>query len=425
MYLVILLISLAQCDTDGPWTLLGQSGISGEIVVNSRTGSSLFFWQFNALNSDISKDRKPLIMWFQGGPGCSGATGMLGEGISPLYIDDNLQPQFNNKTWAINYHILMVDFPYGSGYSYVTEASDYKNDTVSATNYLYNFFQILASKYPVWFTNRDWYLFGESYAGHWIPAMAYKIISGNQAANVTGNTIIPLKGVGIGDPLADVRYQSQYYAATAFNFGLVNINQQAQVTNTTSQILASILQGDFVAANNYQNQALALLEEFSGNVSLYNVRQYSGPDMGNYDAWMNLASTKTLLRVPSTVTWNDCNNDVFNAFSADIASGIITTMMPTVLQSMKVMVYNGQDDLIINTLGVEYWFTGINWPYMQNFLRARRGQWMVQGQIAGYAITYSNMTFVQILKAGHLSPFDQPASVRDMVNRFIFNQGWN
>ena len=89
------------------------------------------------------------------------------------------------------------------------------------------------------------------------------------------------------------------------------------------------------------------------------------------------------------------------------------------------MIYNGQDDLIVNTIGVEQFMKNIQWSALPNFLNSRKAQWLVEGEISGYAMTYSNMTFVQILKAGHFAPLDQPAAVRDMVQRFIFNQGWN
>ena len=99
MLIILLIFSIANSkDSDGPWTLLGLTGYAGEVVINSRDGSSLFYWQFNALNSNIFNDTKPLIIWFQGGPGCSGMTGMLGEKISPIYIDDNMIPSFNNYT---------------------------------------------------------------------------------------------------------------------------------------------------------------------------------------------------------------------------------------------------------------------------------------------------------------------------------------
>ena len=76
--------------------------------------------------------------------------------------------------------------------------------------------------------------------------------------------------------------------------------------------------------------------------------------MGGYAKWLNLPATQTLLHIPSPIQWISCNEDIYDAFIADVTSGIITPMMPTLLDSIKVLIYNGQDDLIINTMGVEY-----------------------------------------------------------------------
>ena len=422
--LVILFISLAFADTDGPWTLLGVTGYSGEVVVNSQTGSSLFYWQFNALGKNILNDDIPMVIWFQGGPGCSGEAGMLGERISPIYIDDNQIPHYNNQTWAINYHILSIDYPYNSGFSFANSPSDLKNDTISATVYLYSFLQKLATKYPKWF-ERDIYIFGESYGGHWVPAIAYKILSENLSSKITGNVVIKLKGIGLGDPLADALYQSQKYDEYSFDLGLSNLAEKAQIINTEALISGNIINNNLIVANNYLGEVQNQLENYSDNVNIYNIREYSMPDMGDYGDWLNLTSTKELLHVPSEIFYTDCNNDVFEAFSADIVAGIIASMMPSLIDNIKVLVYNGQDDMLINTNGVEYWISNIQWASMNRFLASRKRLWKVNGNLAGYALNYGNMNFVQVLKAGHMSPFDQPVAIFDMVNRFIHNQVWD
>jgi carboxypeptidase C (cathepsin A) len=424
MYAVLLLSSLAFADNDGFWSLLGASGYAGTVTINNATGSSLFYWQFNSLQSSIFTDTRPLVLWLQGGPGCAGESGMLGERISPLFIDDAQNPHFNNLTWGLYLHLIEVDFPLNAGFSYATTPNDLVNNTVGAVSYLYSFLQRLSVKYPSWF-NRDFYIFGESYAGHWVPALAFKIYNENLSANVTGNTVIRLKGIGIGDPLGDALYQTSAYDTYAYDLGLTNLVQKADIMTTESLIVASINQGNYVAANNYMNQVEDQLELYSNNVSLYNIRVYTYEDMGDYEDWLNQAATKTLLRAPSNITWQDCNNDIFLAFSADITAGFISTMMPTLISNMKVMIYNGQDDLIINVNGVENWISNFKWPYISNFLASRRGAWNVAGNIAGYVQTFSNLTFVQVLKAGHFVPFDQQIAARDMVYRFIFNQGWN
>lgn len=424
--IVVCLLSLsaksAISDTDGPWTTQGVSGYSGEVVVNATTGSSLFYWMFQSLGGNILTDRRPLIFWFQGGPGCSGELGMLGERISPIYIDDNGVPHYNNGTWALKFHLISVDFPYGVGLSYPTYWSDWGSTSTQAAGTFYTFLQRMMVKYPAWF-NRDIYIFGESYGGHWVPNIAYKIIMMNKALPVTSSQYVNLKGIGLGDPWTDGTYQGILYDTFTYYLGLANVGQRAQISAYESSILGNISSNTITALNTW-NTLLEYVGNITDNVNTYNIRQYSQPDMGNIAGWLNSPATKTLLHVPSAVTWTECSDPVYANYSADFFSGQ-SYLFPTLLSNIKVMIYNGQDDLIVNTIGIEQLIKNIQWSAMPNFLKSRKALWSVAGDIAGYAMTYSNMTFVQVLKAGHLSPLDQPANIRDMVQRYVFNQGWN
>ena len=191
--------------TDGPWTYLGLSGYSGLVTMNMNTRSSIFYWLFGAIGGNITSpsDTFPLIIWLQGGPGCSGETGMLWENISPLTVDPSSPNVFDtnlNYTWATEAHLMTIDFPYGTGYSFAKTDGEMKNNTIDATNYLYRFLVKLATKYPTWL-NRSVYIFGESYGGHWVPGLAYNILLNNPL--YPPNLQINLKGIGLGDPWVD------------------------------------------------------------------------------------------------------------------------------------------------------------------------------------------------------------------------------
>ena len=113
--------------TDGPWAILGLTGYSGMISMNALTGSSLFYWLFESIGGNITTDSRPLILWLQGGPGCSGELGMLFENISPLTVYSDHADVYEtdtNYTWATDYHIMTVDFPYGAGFSYANVETD-------------------------------------------------------------------------------------------------------------------------------------------------------------------------------------------------------------------------------------------------------------------------------------------------------------
>lgn len=60
-----------------------------------------------------------------------------------------MEPVANNYTWTVNYYVLMIDYPYGSGYSYAGSPTDYKNTTSGTSTYLYQFLFTLTQKYPL------------------------------------------------------------------------------------------------------------------------------------------------------------------------------------------------------------------------------------------------------------------------------------
>jgi vitellogenic carboxypeptidase-like protein len=146
--------------------------------------------------------------------------------------------------------------------------------------------------------------------------------------------------------------------------------------------------------------------------------------MSAQDAWLNLSSTKQLFHVPTAITYLDCGTDSGNALANDIPQSI-TGLFPYLLNNTRVLLYEGQDDLILNSVGAETWISQLQWYGQTEYLSAPKEVWVVGGQIAGYARGYQSLTQLLILKAGHLVPYDQLANSLDMVTRFITNAPWS
>jgi carboxypeptidase C (cathepsin A) len=68
------------------------------------------------------------------------------------------------------------------------------------------------------------YLTGESYGGHYVPCFAYALLNN---ANLTDLfTTIPFKevfrGIAVGDGLANMEYQEQYFDTFYYSIGLAS-----------------------------------------------------------------------------------------------------------------------------------------------------------------------------------------------------------
>ena len=408
--------------TDSAWDFLGVTGYAGYITMNALTGSSLFFWLFESIDGNITTDSRPLIIWLQGGPGCSGSFGMLWEGISPILVNNNSQPFRTdlNYTWATDYHIMSIDFPYGTGYSFANAQTDNKNTTQEATYYLYKFLYKLWQKYP-FFYNRDVYLWGESYGGHWVPGLAYNIVQQNALNN---GFHFPLKGIALGDPWVDPLTQTQTYSSYAYSASLIN-SQQMSISNYYQNLVYNYLNTNqpLQAESNWDN-TVGVISNFAGGVNVYNVRNYGDYDENNLISFMNKQSTQQLLHVGNKM-WSSCNDTVYDYYRADIMNSSIVYLPSILASGVTVMVYNGQDDLIVNTPGIENMIASINWPGATQFSNAPKTNWMVNGSVAGYAQSAQNLTFVVVLASGHMAPYDQPVNIKDMVKRYVSGSGWN
>lgn len=419
--LLITLLALVSGDTDGPFTYKGFTGSSGEVLMNPITGSSMFYWQFNAANGNISTDNRPLVIWTAGGPGYASEIGLFVEGMAPFTINNNGQAEQNPTSWNIHCHILAIDFPYGTGFSYASQPSDFANTTVGAIPYLYKFLQRLGRKYPTWF-NRDVYWFGQDYAGHFVPVIANYILEENQIA---GNVYIDLKGIALGNPWADGLYQTPYYDLYAYQLGLINSQQQATLQNGELMIQEAILAHNYTDAFNIWLYNFGQFESYTGNDNPYDMRYYGTPVFSGLSNFLNQASVKSMFNVPPGSVWKQYNSDVFYSFEYDFMQGVATYLMPTLLANMKVMIYHGQDDLYCNVIGLGNWIRNWDWELLDNFWASRRGTWNVKGNIAGYVQTYSNLTVVNVLDAGNWVGWGQPYVFRDLAFRFMFNEGWN
>jgi carboxypeptidase C (cathepsin A) len=104
--------------------------------------------------------------------------------------------------------ILQIDQPVGTGFSFADKSADYVTNEVQVAEDIWEFLQQFFAGHPQ-YANLAFYIFGESYAGHYIPAIGQRIVQSNQKGQ--GNRI-NLKGMGIGNGFVDPPSQYRAYA---------------------------------------------------------------------------------------------------------------------------------------------------------------------------------------------------------------------
>jgi len=130
-------------------------------------GDDIFYWLFRARSVP---DATPLVFWLTGGPGCSSEMAVFYEN-GPYTINDDLSLKKNPYSWNNNANLVFIDQPVGTGFSRCTNPTHYaRNEEMVAENF-YKFLIKFLVKFPE-YNQRNIFITGESYAGHYIPAIA-------------------------------------------------------------------------------------------------------------------------------------------------------------------------------------------------------------------------------------------------------------
>lgn len=89
------------------------------------------------------------------------------------------------------------------------------------------------------------------------------------------------------------------------------------------------------------------------------------------------------------------------------------------LRRVRTLIYNGQNDVIVNTAGVLNYLNNLEWQNSVAWSKTAKEQWRVFGNIVGWKKVFGNLHFVLVRNAGHLVPADQPQAAINMIKQFM------
>ncbi|XP_017306575.1 retinoid-inducible serine carboxypeptidase isoform X2 [Ictalurus punctatus] len=398
--------------------------------VDVRDGAHMFWWLYYANSSSASFQDLPLVMWLQGGPGGSSCGfGNFAE-IGPL--DTNLKPR--ETSWVNAASVLFVDNPVGTGYSYTDSYGALTKDVAMVASDMMVLLQHFFSKKPE-FQSIPFYIFSESYGGKMAAAVSLELNKAIQKGSIKCN----FAGVALGDswisPLDSVLTWGPYLYSTSLldDFGL------GEVTRAAKDVQKAIVQEQYDTATELWGIAENVVEQNTNGVNFYNIltpssdqfksstenegylsalkRRHVRPLHGqSLDELMNGPIREKLGIIPKNVTWGGQAGQVFSSMSGDFMKPVIDIVDELLAAGVNVTVYNGQLDLIVDTMGQELWVKKLKWDGLEKFNQMK---WTAledpqsTGQTGAFYKTYKNFAFYWILKAGHMIPSDQgPMALR-------------
>ena len=176
------------------------------------------FYMYFESRSPETASTDPLVLWMTGGPGCSSELAVFYEN-GPFRIEDDLSLSENPFGWDVGHNVLFIDQPVGTGFSYTSDPSDDVTSEKQVADDVLDFLLEFLDQKPELLQN-DLFVTGESYAGHYVPAVASRIVEHNgNAARKTA--ALNLKGIAIGNGLTDPGIQYGAYADYAASKNLI------------------------------------------------------------------------------------------------------------------------------------------------------------------------------------------------------------
>eukprot|EP00742_Colponemidia_sp_Colp-10_P001639 GILJ01001758.1.p1 GENE.GILJ01001758.1~~GILJ01001758.1.p1 ORF type:complete len:477 (-),score=73.28 GILJ01001758.1:132-1457(-) len=402
--------SLSPDDSD----VLLNAKHTGYLTVNSSVGANLFYW-FIESERDAAND--PLVLWLNGGPGSSSLIGLFYE-TGPYRIDQDARLQRNLHSWTKMANMLYIDQPVGTGFSYVEREEGYAVDETMVVQHLYTALQEFFTLYPS-LRRLPFYTFGESYAAKYLLNLATFIYQQNrqllQREAVAG--LINLRGLGIGDGWVDPLAHVLSYPQVAYTNGLIGGLEKSladQLAENCKRIYAS---HNYAKAFEDCNKVIGFILQQSGLVSAYDLRRSQEYNFTRLSQFLNQSSVQPKLNVGSR-TWKEDDDQVELHLEHEVMAPA-SHLLPLLLQHYKIMFYNGQFDLVCNTVAMDDILNGLNWSGKDDFLVAERQVWKQGDRVAGYVREAGNLIQVTVRESGHLVPMDQPESMLNLLAYFI------
>jgi vitellogenic carboxypeptidase-like protein len=385
---------------------------SGYLTVNKTHESNLFFWFFPSQNGDTNA---PFLVWLQGGPGASSLFGLFAE-QGPIMVDkeNNLHP--SNITWNSKYHLLYIDQPVGTGYSFTKSDDGYVRNEDEVARDLYimltQFFEIYHE-----YAACPFYVTGESYGGKYVPAIVYKIHVENPQAKLKIN----LKGMAVGDGLIDP-YNEWDYGPVMYQFGLIDERQLEYVNLQTQLARNAIRLGQYsLAYDLFGNLFDAFYTNATGLNDVYNyLRKQTQEAFDYYVPWVTASENRRKIHV-GNLTYND-GDAVGTALANDVMQSIVGKFTVIANNNYKILIYNGLLDIIIASSLTMAWVDKLEWRYANELRTAERKIWKVQdddAEVAGYIKQAHSFYLAWVRNAGHMVPSEQPRAAFDLIDRFV------
>jgi carboxypeptidase C (cathepsin A) len=418
--------------------------------------------------SDPSSD--PVLIWLNGGPGCSSLDGFLYE-HGPFRVSTRAAVDANGdatteafltpfaNAWSKTASTLYIEAPVGVGFSYSSAADplpDYQctDDTAAEDNLMA--VKAFFDKFPD-FRAVDLLITGESYAGIYVPTLAEAILNDDAYDGA------PLKGIAVGNGCSGTEVGICGWADEGSALLAKYLTSSGFLPQGLKDDIARDCDFDsWMAATGVSDECFAdidTLNTFTKELDTYCV-YCDCPATASRDVHSKVAGANNLLfrkaelegrrRTAPNVETHACINtyeaslylnrpDVQEAMHVTAANNqdwevcgsakgwdytstrpnLPRDTYPQLVSKLNVLIYNGDHDACVPYTDGEFWTSGMNYTEA-----AAWHPWTVEdGNVGGYATEYAveggKFQFVTVKGGRHEVPETEPEKAQQLIQKFI------
>ena len=412
-------------------------------------------------DSGSNNDTLPLVLWLQGGNGCSSMLGLFTEN-GPFASLDGKTLTKTATSWHHLAHVAYLDRPAGAGFSFASPPYpggqvnySFANDNQTAIDSVVLLKGMLAD-HP-WLCDRKVWVAGESYAGHFVVEFAHEIDMHK------ADLCVDLAGVMVGNGVVDINQTNYAWFEGGYthnlvppstwegmkqtcNFGMdmgvdgngCPVYQSQQCQRFTQMWLnQSGTVSNALSLYNYYADACILVDESNGSGTSIQTDDCIEYHTTNY---LNNKAVRSALHVDARAApWSSCSNTLNNHYACnDTLISVVPLYLDLLRKGHRVLIYSGDTDGIVPTLASHRWVN--NAPGLELTVGWR--SWKdSSGQLAGFTEIHTlvdgksksnkrkganestgnsgSLVFATVRGAGHMVPRYQPERAFDMVARFL------
>ncbi|KAK7295196.1 hypothetical protein RJT34_18101 [Clitoria ternatea] len=450
---------------------------SGYISIdgNAESGKKLFYY---FVSSERNPAKDPVVVWLNGGPGCSSFDGFVYE-HGPFNFEapkskGNLPTlHINPYSWSKVSNIIYLDSPAGVGLSYSKNSTKYITGDLQTASDTHAFLLKWFEQFPEFLAN-PFYIAGESYAGVYVPTLAFEVYKGIRSRR---KPVINFKGYMIGNGVTDERFDGNALVPFVHGMGLISdsmyedlqssckgnyydayASEENDVCSNNLDKVYKAVDGlnvydilepcyhfpDNVTAKGNESllplsfQQLGVTERplpvrkrmfgrawpfrapvKDGPVTLWpllaNTRHINCVSDEVASSWLNDGAVRKAIHAePKNVagTWELCTSRILYDHNA---GSMIPYHRNLTLLGYHALIFSGDHDMCVPFTGSEAWTRSLGYKIVDEWR-----SWNSNNQIAGYLQAYeNNLIFLTVKGAGHTVPEYKPREALDFYSRWL------